>query len=1008
MLIQIQPSEYFALPIRLQDSSCTLPFLGDDSLLPSLVRSLTLTFTLLYSNDAWSKPLPLVSFDYMQGLAETLDSLYVRNVAILGSVPRLILQECPSNMRTRLKFCFLAISSEMSASEDYHEQFVLALVRSSSALNFKSVRIDYATPEIIANLVQNSESAASLTSLTLNCPTCTTVDFESIDWLKVSHLQYLNLTLPLAVGRLSVSSLSSRLLSLTELHITAPQAELGGVDGLATLGLTVLHLEASKSDKIPQMDDLKDLLLKAMVFVDPLDLSSFGTLSNFTWIQAQTPQLRLPSGAVSVYLAMVEGASLPDNLPVDTQILTLRGCYFNGAYDNWFALLDSLINFTMIDVTPVTSTTWPKLKSPLFAFTAINTPIPTTGYFAEAGSLREITMINSGLAESDSLWPSLQLAHYEGVDLSAVESSRFDLPEAYSITFSSCNLASFPALTPSTKLLFLDLSSNVISTGSQPDFTQWNQLRSLDLSSNLLFGGHTSIPVFLRELEYLNLANNKLVGSITSDNFRYNLRIFDARQNRLVSLEWPNIESALEEARLDNNPWEKLPSADAYTNVPSLHTFTISNVSTNSATAPVPTFWANHPNIYRFEAFNFRQSVNSYPALIESPHLRILDLHDTHFTSRLPDFDPSSTPRFLNANFANTKATGTLPDTFMNWAYETVEISNNALTGCFGSFSWSAGSKVALKSVQMRTNMFAGPLPDLAGLQSLTRFDAAGNRFNVCTNPSPAANTFLAGSSSCDLSSQSYTSTCGCPTRYPFDHPCYRVSCDVTYAMPSDAETCAPTAPAAPVSAPAASPPVRLCPGSPPPGSFFCNGTTGTWQNNGSIITPTFSIPPSTSVVITGDLNISTLTLGSGSTVSVAGCVYIIGNVSLTLTEEDIKSLSKTKLFTLLTANTANLTCLNSTDLSTLMVAIESPNLKCKKLNTENKSHRDTLALTLSIDSSACNVWWIILVAVLGGVILLLIIAMLIVTFVPCATAAVRPFWVRSKRKNEAKPGAVA
>lgn len=897
----------------------------------------------------------------------------------------------------------------------HHETFMRSFF-SSPGLNLKLVRIDHASTAVIDPLVANSGNQAHLTSLTLNCPTCTDsmMTASGINWAPLTSLKTLILTLP-QVENLDLSSLAT-LSALETLHITAPIAKLTNIIQLQSLSsLGVIHLDVLESPKFPENWPLKELVLKSLQITDnaPVDLSTYSELKTFKWLKVRAPEIKLPDDLNSLELVIAEGyvPTLPNPLPPQTTSFALRNFIFSSDFTSWFPMSSqNLQSLEFENVSDTSAGVWPKLGDPLSSFTAIGCTLPD-GYFAGITTyLRELTIINSTISDSASKWSTLTKVHYERVDLSGLTDEIFAQLTANSITLVSCSINHFIPFNSASgsagNLLFLNLSSNIIG-GSEPDFALWNNIESIDLSFNRLTWISFSFPPSLSALTYVNLANNSLSGNFLASNL--NIRTLDLRNNDYSNLSFPTSSSELEEAYLDGNPWLTLPDAQSFIEVmPTLHTFTISNVDADSNSAPLPTFWADHPTIFRFEASSFKDPQTPYPNKISSPNLRILDLHDTPLTpSMISAFDLDSGSRFLNANFANTRANSTSFDSFSIWAYETIDISNNQFTGCMGSITWSRGSKVALHTLRINNNNFDGPLPNLNELQNLATFDASSNRFDVCTLH-PFSSADPTAPITCNLAAQRYTSTCQCADMYPAATTCYATSCSPTEIPPEGVDTCASPSTATPTTTLTPTQVQNPCPGSAPSSSFFCNHTTGIWQNNVTITTPTLIIPPATSVVIIGDLNISTITFSSGSTVSVSGCVFIVGNVSLTLTEEDIKTLSQSKLFTLLNANTGNQTCLNSTDLSTLVVGIQTPNLKCKKLYTENKSHRDTLALTLSTSSSGCNVWWIILVSVLGGVLLLVVLIVLIVTFVPCAKAAVRPFWVRSKRQQEATPGAVA
>lgn len=590
-----------------------------------------------------------------------------------------------------------------------------------------------------------------------------------------------------------------------------------------------------------------------------------------------------------------------------------------------------------------------------------------------------------------------------------------ELEKAVEVAFVDCGLTSIPENVLTTPdLLYLNLSHNTIITDIEDlDWSQWPNLITLDLSFNQINSGIGTLPSILHYLESLNLSNNQLTGAISSQNFDFELSVLDARNNKLEALEIRSCFSAslITEIRLDGNPMVQIPPDDSMVNCFSaLQIFTLSDLSSsNGDPAVITSFWAVHPSLYRFESA--RNPSGLMPSEITAPFLRIIDLSQTHMApdSSLPNLHPEY-PRIFRANFSECNLKGAVPNSFVHWAFEKLDLSRNSLNGCFNRFLLSYGSQAVMTDLCISTNNFDGPLPDLTNFRRLELFDASTNRFNVCLSQ-PFYNTNYSASLSCNIRNQGISSVCGCPSLYATSSsPCDPNACETVQSF-MGTYSCfyAPFSPTGPTS-PSLSPTsiLKPCPGLPPSISFTCNNVTGIWYIIGSVTTPTFLLPPQSNVEITGDLNVTTLTFTYGSSLSISGCVYLSGNVSLVISEGDIESFSKTKLITLLTANTGNQTCTNSSDLTKAVLHIKTPNLKCKRLVTENKSRHDTLAVAFSIDSSRCNLWWIILVAVLGGVILLVLIAVLIVTLVPSAKAAVRPFWVRTKRRDNGQSANVS
>lgn len=194
--------------------------------------------------------------------------------------------------------------------------------------------------------------------------------------------------------------------------------------------------------------------------------------------------------------------------------------------------------------------------------------------------------------------------------------------------------------------------------------------------------------------------------------------------------------------------------------------------------------------------------------------------------------------------------------------------------------------------------------------------------------------------------------------------------------------------------------PAELCQGLPPDPLFVCINGVYVLQN--SFTGGTLTIPSSTSAQIVGNVTVtqSIVLSGTEASLTIAGCLYLNGTVQISLTSEELMRLAKTgqKLFYVSYSSNS---CFNATDLSTVDVKLSATgNRGCEKFTSKSEPTKQTLALTFSLDDSACNNsrWWIILAAAIGAVVLIVIALILVVTLVPAVRAKVKPFWVKHHR----------
>lgn len=184
---------------------------------------------------------------------------------------------------------------------------------------------------------------------------------------------------------------------------------------------------------------------------------------------------------------------------------------------------------------------------------------------------------------------------------------------------------------------------------------------------------------------------------------------------------------------------------------------------------------------------------------------------------------------------------------------------------------------------------------------------------------------------------------------------------------------------ASPSTAPGSPPVALVCRGASPGSSFTC--VSGVWVSNGTVVQTTVVIS-TTSVVVTGNLTVQTITFsGTSHNVTVTGCVSVEG-ITLDLTQENPGTLSG-KTINLISQGS---NCTSS--LASVPVSIKQPEKNCATVKssssstTESSSSQTSLSVLFSVDKSGCNTKWIIVGSVVGGVVVLAVIAAIVSTVV--------------------------
>ena len=159
-------------------------------------------------------------------------------------------------------------------------------------------------------------------------------------------------------------------------------------------------------------------------------------------------------------------------------------------------------------------------------------------------------------------------------------------------------------------------------------------------------------------------------------------------------------------------------------------------------------------------------------------------------------------------------------------------------------------------------------------------------------------------------------------------------------------------------------------------------------------------------VLIIGNLTISSdspiqirpISGGNLPMITVTDYASIIGAITVTLDDDDLKAISK-----LSSGRTANTTVLEASGITltsspTDSLKVESTGKKCRKASAKSSQTSDSsttrsgLATVISVNSSSCNNWWIILVSVVCGIILLVLIFLIVYFSSPAVQQFFRPY----------------
>lgn len=187
----------------------------------------------------------------------------------------------------------------------------------------------------------------------------------------------------------------------------------------------------------------------------------------------------------------------------------------------------------------------------------------------------------------------------------------------------------------------------------------------------------------------------------------------------------------------------------------------------------------------------------------------------------------------------------------------------------------------------------------------------------------------------------------------------------------------------------------------PPPSTLACSN--GSCSFNGTFTQPTLVIPPGIKVTsVNGNITSSNIVLPVGSTIVVnGGCLSNLSVITIEFTDEDLKRLGKKLLQDLVSINGSTGVGAGCVDLGQVSIQSKVKGSSCRKVNVESVPSTDQLSALFTIDSSACNTWWIILVAVLASIVVLGVIVMvLLILFVRPVREFVRPY-SKSRKPSE-------
>lgn len=526
-----------------------------------------------------------------------------------------------------------------------------------------------------------------------------------------------------------------------------------------------------------------------------------------------------------------------------------------------------------------------------------------------------------------------------------------NFPSLRTAIFTGCLLTG-PFLT-STTAVTLNLNFNYFYGPIDPDFfVNSPGLTTLYASFNQLDG---TIPNRgLNSLAYLGLSGNKFTHwpSIEATAIPQ-LSLLDISQNPLL-VEIPNATFWEAQTRL------------TYVNLASCP---------GLSGQPVPI--TNPAQVYKFVFYSIAYCgfIGSLPELPETS---------------------STTPFSRSFNFDSNQLSGTIPVSWSNYTFTSLTISDNpGITGTWPAKMFGPARREFVTSYTDSLTMLTTldiSMTSLEGPMTFSTDDyypsyfshglilrAADTNFDFCSSTTSAVwniTTHL-----CDLSR---TSAYDCQERYS------GASCTFTAT---------PTVSMPPSLAPS------TCNGSPPAAEFHCIG--GVWISQGSVSSPTITVPSNTPIFVEGNVSSSSLVIaGINASITIQGCVDGLQEISIVLTLQDLQRIEASKdhrfnqSVIILGDNTA---CANISSASLNLQGVTKNGCRTVTAQSQTSSNGGLAVIFVMSPTSSCKskTWWIVLVSVLcSAVLIAIVVVVMLVILVPSFRARVRPYSTRDRAQQ--------
>jgi len=589
-------------------------------------------------------------------------------------------------------------------------------------------------------------------------------------------------------------------------------------------------------------------------------------------------------------------------------------------------------------------------------------------------SINSLLPLPSCLAEFTSL-QTLSLSHVAYVPITTFDSipSSLKTINAVGINFvpgtAAFNWTSFVERVPN--LQTLDMTTSQVSGPFPVDLLQLSNLVSLSLSNAYLSGTlPADLGTRLPNLTILELDSNLLTGIVPTTNMS-NLSTLNLAHNQFVGMETPSPPlSLLASLNLGFNSLVSIPNDTVFRQMTALVRLDLQSNPTLRGT-PLPQFWADASSNLSLISLGGCGFVGTIPP-IYAPYISALLLGSNQLCGPLPELHTHSS-HLDQVDFSANTLSGTLPKSFANAAFVSLDLSNNYLSGSITNDVFSIGSQLLLQSFRVNSNNFFGPLLDISPFKILLVLSLSDTLLSLCEqNPNI---TSLTQSISCSIFGLPNSGDCICKDWYPCDYTssgCPTLPPPIGTTPPAiDHYAPYPLCASTPVSIPI----IPVCdPSTRPSPLFYCYN--GVWVAPGTIEAPTISV--STPVIVHGSMDVPVVTItGLQGSVVVTGCINTT-TVHLTLTPAEVEQLSKSnkpssQKSAFLTQNGAN--CSQSLD--TLNIEIGTTKKVCQKVYASTdtvQSSQSTLFVAFKIDALQCKVWWIAVISVIGFIVIVAII----------------------------------